>query len=73
MYYWMAQKDQFNVLYLKTDSPRAIVVKTHNIKNNILCNSHLRIVWLISTYEGHTHDKKICDAEPLSLPTGIRL
>ena len=46
--------------------------KTHSIKNNILCTSHLRIVWLSSTYEGHTHDKKICDTEPLSLPKGIR-
>lgn len=26
-----------------------------------------------STYEGHVHDKKICDAEPLSLPKGIKL
>ncbi|MDY3267235.1 MAG: transposase family protein [Phocaeicola sp.] len=38
-----------------------------------MCTSHLRIVWLSSTYEGHTHDKKICDTEPLSLPKGIRL
>ena len=57
---------------MKTGSLRAIK-KTHSIKNNILYTSHLRIVWLSSTYEGHTHDKKICDKEPLSLPKGIRL
>lgn len=42
--------------------------KTYSIKNNILCTSYLRIVWLSLTYEGHTHDKKICDTEHLSLP-----
>lgn len=47
--------------------------KTYSIKNNILCTSYLRIVWLSLIYEGHTHDKKICDAEHLSLPKGIRL
>ena len=26
-----------------------------------------------STYEGHVHDKRICDEEPLLLPKGIRL
>ena len=47
--------------------------KTHSIKNNLLCTDNLRIVWLSSTYEGHVHDKKICDEEPLLLPKGIRL
>ena len=47
--------------------------KAHSIKNNILCTSYLRFVWLSSTYKGHTHDKKICDTEPLSLPKGILL
>ena len=59
---------------MKTGSLHAIAVKkTHSIKNNLLCNSNLRIVWLSSTYEGHVHDKKICDEEPLLLPKGIRL
>ncbi|WP_373799162.1 transposase family protein [Bacteroides heparinolyticus] len=31
------------------------------------------MIWLSSTYEGHIHDKKICDEEPLSFPKGIRL
>ena len=47
--------------------------KTHSIKNNLLCTNNLRIVWLSSTYEGHVHDKKICDEEPRLLPKGIRL
>ena len=38
-----------------------------------MCSNNLRIVWLSSTYEGHVHDKKICDEEPLLLPRGIRL
>ncbi len=50
-----------------------VVKKTHSIKNNLLCTNNLRIVWLSSTYEGHVHDKKICDEEPLLLPRGIRL
>ena len=59
---------------MKTGSRLAIVVKkTHSIKNNLLCTGDLRIVWLRLTYEGHVHDKKICDAEPFSLPKGIRL
>lgn len=47
--------------------------KTYSVKNNLLCTSNLRVVWLSSTYEDHTHDKKICDEEPLSLPKGIKL
>ena len=47
--------------------------KTHNIKNNLLCTNNFRIAWLSSTYEGHVHDKEICDEEPLSLPMGIKL
>lgn len=59
---------------MKTGSLRAIMVKkTHSIKNNILCTGYFRIVWLSSTYEGDTHDKKICDTEALSLSKGIRL
>lgn len=59
---------------MKTDNQLAIVVKkTHSVKNNLLCTCNLRIVWLSATYEGHVHDKKICDTEPFSLPKGIRL
>lgn len=38
-----------------------------------MCTNDLKIVWLSSTYEGHVHDKKICDEEPLLLPKGIRI
>ena len=70
----MEQRDLFSVLLMKTGSQHAIVVKkTHSIKNNLLYTGDLRIVWLRLTYEGHVHDKKICDAEPFSLPKGIRL
>ena len=53
-YCWTEQSDLFNVLWMKTGSQHAIVVKkTHSIKNNLLCTNQLRIVWLSSTYEGH--------------------
>lgn len=71
---WTEPSDLFSVLWMKTGSLHAIVVKkTHSIKNNLLCTNNLRIVWLSSTYKGHVHDKKICDEEPLLLPKGIRL
>ena len=41
--------------------------------NNIFRTNKLRIVWLSSTYEGHVHNKKMCDEEPLLLPKGIGL
>lgn len=33
----------------------------------------MKIVWLSRTFDGHIHDKKICDAQPLKLPSGISL
>ena len=70
----MERKGLSSVLWTKTDNQHATVVKkTHSIKNNLLCTDNRRIVWLSSTYEGHVHDKKICDEEPLLLPKGIRL
>ena len=30
-----------------------------------------RILWLSQTYYGSVHDKKICDEQPLKLPSGI--
>lgn len=47
--------------------------KNHSIKSYLLCIGNLRIVWLSSTYEGHVHDKMICDEEPLLLLKGIKL
>ena len=38
-----------------------------------MCTRNLRIVWLSSTYEGHVHDKMICDEEPLLFPKDIKL
>src|SRR5690554_1656636 len=47
--------------------------KTHGVKNDLLCTPEKRILWLSRTREGHVHDKKIMDAQPLRLPTGITL
>jgi hypothetical protein len=30
-------------------------------------------LWLSKTYDGHIHDKKIVDIQPITLPTGITL
>jgi hypothetical protein len=43
------------------------------VKNNLLCSSQKRILWLSRTFDGHVHDKKIADEQPLSLPAGITL
>ena len=43
------------------------------MKNNLLCNPERRILWLSKTFEGHVHDKKIADEQPLHLPSGIIL
>ncbi|MFR6074477.1 transposase family protein [Phocaeicola coprocola] len=54
---------------MKTGAPACYSgKKNHSIKNNLLCTNNLRIVWLSSTYEGHVHDKKICDEEPFYSP-----
>ena len=50
-----------------------MVKKTHNVKNDLLCTPDKRIFWLSKTYEGHVHDQKIVDEQPLSFPTGITL
>lgn len=36
-----------------------------------MCTNNLTIVWQNSTYEGHLHDKRICDEESLSFSKGI--
>jgi hypothetical protein len=43
------------------------------VKNNLLTLPDRKIKWLSRTYYGHTHDKKICDSQPLKLPKGITL
>jgi len=50
-----------------------VVKKTHNVKNNLLCNPARRILWLSKTFDGHVHDKKIVDEQPLHFPSGITL
>jgi hypothetical protein len=47
--------------------------KTHNVKNNPLCSPQKRILWLSETFDGHVHDKKIANEQPLLLPSGITL
>ena len=43
------------------------------MKNNLLCNDQKRILWLSKTFDGHVHDKKITDEQPLRFPAGITL
>ncbi len=47
--------------------------KTHSVKSNLLTLPDRKITWLSRIYYGHTHDKKICDQQPLKLPKGTRL
>jgi len=54
-------------------NPVTVVKKTHSLKNNLACDDKKRILWLSKTYDGHVHDKKIMDKQPLSLPVGITL
>ncbi|MDR1343150.1 MAG: transposase family protein [Prevotellaceae bacterium] len=39
----------------------------------MLCSPQKRILWLSRTHDGHVHDKKIADEQPLSFPAGITL
>jgi hypothetical protein len=43
------------------------------VKNNLLSSPEKRILWLSHTCDGSTHDKKICDDQPLHFPDGITL
>jgi hypothetical protein len=43
------------------------------VKNVLLVNAALTIVFLSETYAGSTHDKRIADATPYPLPAGSRL
>lgn len=43
------------------------------MKNDLLCTTNKRILWLSQTYDGSIHDKKIVDEQPLSLPLGTTL
>jgi DDE superfamily endonuclease len=43
------------------------------VKNVLLINAALTILFLSDTYGGSTHDKRIADATPYPLPVGSRL
>jgi DDE superfamily endonuclease len=43
------------------------------VKNVLLVNAPLTIVFLSNTYGGRTHDKRIADATPYPLPAGSQL
>jgi hypothetical protein len=43
------------------------------VKNVLLINAALIILFLSDTYPGSTHDKRIADATPYPLPAGSRL
>jgi hypothetical protein len=47
--------------------------KDHTVKNVLLVNAPLTILFLSNTYGGRTHDKPIADATPYPLPAGSRL
>lgn len=44
--------------------------KTHTSKNNVVTNFSDKILYLSPTYLGKTHDKKICNENPLLVPGG---
>jgi hypothetical protein len=43
------------------------------VKNVLLINAALIILFLSDTYAGSTHDKRIADATPYPLPAGSQL
>ena len=43
------------------------------MKNVLLVNTPLSILFLSETYGGHVHDKRIAEATPYPLPAGSRL
>jgi len=47
--------------------------KDHTVKNVLLVNALLTILFLSDTYGGRVHDKPIADATPYPLPAGSRL
>ena len=46
--------------------------KCHTVKNVLLINAALTILFLSDTYAGSIHDKRIADAAPYPLPAGSR-
>ena len=47
--------------------------KDHTVKNILLINALLTLLFLSDTYDGRVHDKPIADTTPYPLPAGSRL
>ncbi len=47
--------------------------KDHTVKNVLLVNAPLTILFLSETHGGRVHDKRIAEATPYPLPAGSRL
>jgi len=47
--------------------------RDHTVKNVLLVNAPLTILFLSDTYGGRTHDKRIAEATPYPLPAGSQL
>src|SRR6195952_1239229 len=47
--------------------------KDHTVKNVLLVNAPLMVLFLSETVGGRVHDKRIADATPYPLPAGSRL
>jgi hypothetical protein len=47
--------------------------KRHTLKNLLLINRAVRILFLSETHPGHVHDKHIADTTPYPLPAGSHL
>jgi len=47
--------------------------KCHTLKNLLLVNTWLTILFLSDTHEGRIHDKALADTTPYRLPPGSRL
>ena len=47
--------------------------KDHTVKNVLLVNTLLMILFLSDTYGGRVHDKRMADATPYPLPARSRL
>src|SRR6516225_8341040 len=47
--------------------------KDHTVKNILLVNAPLTILFLSDTWGGRVHEKRIADATPYPLPAGSRL
>jgi hypothetical protein len=51
-----------------TSKSPVTAVKTRSVKNNLLCNTQKRILWLSGTFDGNVHDRKIADEQDRAFP-----